>query len=57
VSAAATDQLGPQPLRDRAAAIAEQLTAVIDRHQQTRPSVSPSIPHPAERENHEPPTP
>jgi integrase len=50
VSAAATDQLAPQPLRDRAGAIAEQLTAVIDRHQQTRPSVPPNIPAPGERE-------
>jgi integrase len=38
LTAAATNSLAPQPLRDRARAIADQLDAIIDRHEQTRPS-------------------
>lgn len=56
VTAAATDQLAPQPLRDRAGAIADQLEAVIDRHEQTRSSVrlAPTI-STADSESDEPP--
>jgi integrase len=58
LTAAATDQLAPQPLRDRASAIAGQLGAVLDRHEQTRPSVPPSPPCGEEdRQSDEPPAP
>ncbi len=46
VSAAATDPLAPRPLRDRAEAIADQIVAIIDRHEQSRLSVPPSVPSP-----------
>jgi len=38
ITATATSPLAPKPLRDRASAIADQLQAVIDRHDQTRPA-------------------
>lgn len=40
LTAATSDSLAPQPLRDRASAIAERLGAVIDRHEWTGPSGS-----------------
>ncbi len=35
LAAATSDPLAPQPMRDRAAAIAERLAAIIDRHERT----------------------
>ena len=58
VTAGATDPLAPRPLRDRASAIADQLQAVIDRHEQTRLAVPPLPPrHRGDRSTDEPPTP
>lgn len=57
LTAASADQLAPQPLRDRAAAIVEQLQAVIDRHEMTRQPVLLSQPGRArDRESDGPPT-
>ncbi|MDA8303538.1 MAG: hypothetical protein M0005_18810 [Actinomycetota bacterium] len=55
LTAAATDQLAPRPLRDRAQAIADQLGAIIGRHERARPSVQPC--HPNDCEDDEPPAP
>ena len=55
LTAAATDQLAPQPLRDRAQAIADQLVAIIGRHERARPSMQPC--HPNDCEDDEPPAP
>ena len=58
VTAGATDQLAPRPLRDRASAIADRLQAVIERHEQTRLAVPPPPPpHRGDPSTDEPPTP
>jgi integrase len=58
LTVAATDQLAPQPLRDRASAIADRLGAIIDRHERSRPFVPPSHPcHPNDCDSDEPPAP
>jgi hypothetical protein len=39
----AEDPLAPMPRRDRAAALAARLTAIIDRHQASRPTHSATV--------------